>query len=204
MLRWGRRNFIDYPWRHDRDPWLTLIAEILLQRTRATQVLPVYESLRRRFPTPVQMLRSGKRGVRSLTRRVGLHARGETLLELARIFERSGPPSDRDELRRVTGVGAYTAAAWFSLHRGRRESIVDSNVFRWLGRMLGRPYQRDPRSVHWVTDLAQVLTPRKVFRDYNYAVLDFTMTICTPRDPSCARCPLLTLCSFGTSRTSTI
>lgn len=200
VLRWGRRNFASYPWREDRDPWLTLIAELLLQRTRAAQVLPVYGILRARYPTPQHMLRSGRRGVRALTSRVGLHTRGETLLTLARRFERGGPPSDSAELRRVKGVGAYTTAAWFSLHRGRREAIVDSNVFRWLGRMLDRPYQRDPRGVHWVFELADRLTPRRTFRDYNYAVLDFTMTICTPRDPSCERCPLVPFCVFGQSR----
>ena len=126
VLRWGRRNFASYPWREDRDPWLTLIAELLLQRTRAAQVLPVYEAFRARYPTPRHLLRSGRRGVRALTSRVGLHARGETLLALARLFDRGGPPSDRAELREVTGVGAYTAAAWLSLHCGRREAIAMS------------------------------------------------------------------------------
>jgi A/G-specific adenine glycosylase len=200
LLRWGRRNFIDYPWRDDRDPWLTLIAELLLQRTRAAQVLPVYEYLRRHYPTAGHMLRSGKRGVRALTARVGLHSRGQTLLSVARTFERSGPPVERHALRQITGIGAYTVAAWFSLHRGKRASIVDSNIFRWLGRMLDRPYHRDPRGVSWVNDLAEDLTPRRVFRDYNYAVLDFTMTICTPRNPACDQCPLLSFCAFGTSR----
>ncbi len=200
VLRWGRRNYVSYPWREDRDPWLTLIAELLLQRTRAAQVLPVYEVFRARYPTPRHMLRSGKRGVRALTERVGLHARGDTLLTLARMFERSGPPVERLELRRVTGVGAYTSAAWLSLHRNQRMPIVDSNVFRWLGRLLDRPYQRDPRGVHWVNDLADKLTPRRAFRDYNYAVLDFTMLICTPRSPACDRCPLLLRCAFGSRR----
>lgn len=194
VLRWGRRNFAKYPWRDDHDPWLTLIAELLLQRTRAAQVLSVYEAFRARYPTPRQMLRSGRRGVRSLTARVGLHARGETLLALARIFEESGPPADREQLRAVTGVGAYTAAAWLSLHRNQREAIVDSNVFRWLARMVGQPYQRDPRGVRWVNALADRLTPKRAFRDFNYAVLDFTMTICTPRQPACERCPVVTFC----------
>lgn len=200
VLRWGRRNFASYPWREDGDPWLTLIAELLLQRTRAAQVLPVYKAFRARYPTARHLLRSGKRGVRTLTGRVGLHARGDTLLALARMFEKSGPPVEQEQLLGVTGVGAYTARAWLSLHRGKRESIVDSNVFRWLGRMLDRPYQRDPRGVRWVYDLADKLTPPRSFRGYNYAVLDFTMTICTPRKPACDRCPLLARCSFGSQR----
>jgi A/G-specific adenine glycosylase len=197
VLRWGRRNFAAYPWRYDRDPWLTLIAELLLQRTRASQVLQAYELLRSRYRTPSDLLRSGRRGVRALTNRVGLHTRGETLLEIARLFDRQEIPTRAEELRAINGVGAYTAAAWLSLHRGRRAVIIDSNIFRWLGRMTAQPYQRDPRHIRWVNDLAEALTPRRSFRDYNYAVLDFTMTICTPRQPDCPRCPLRLLCAYG-------
>jgi len=199
VLRWGRRNFASYPWRVDRDPWLTLIAELLLQRTRASQVLPAYELFRARYRTPRDLLRAGRRGVRVLTNKVGLHARGDTLLAIARLFEKKGLPPNSEELRTITGVGAYTAAAWLSLHRHRRAVIIDSNVFRWLGRMTGQPYQRDPRHVRWVNELAEALTPRRSFRDYNYAVLDFTMTICTPRDPNCTRCPLRLICVYGRS-----
>lgn len=196
VLRWGRRNFVSYPWRQDRDPWLTLVAELLLQRTRATQVLPAYELFRSRYRNPRDLVRAGGRGVRILTNKVGLHARGETLLAVARLFAKQRVP-DSEELCSITGVGAYTAAAWMSLHRGQRAVIVDSNVFRWLGRMTSQPYHRDPRHTGWVNDLAGRLTPRRSFRDYNYAVLDFTMSICTPRAPNCPRCPLREMCAYG-------
>lgn len=200
ILRWGRRNFASYPWRQDRDPWFTLIAELLLQRTRAAQAVVAYELFRSRFPTPRRLLRIGRRGVRQVTRKIGLHARGETLLAVAKLFDREGVPESAEQLRAITGIGAYTASAWLSLHRGRRATIVDSNVFRWLGRMIGRSYQRDPRGTPWVNDLADRLTPRRTFRDYNYAVLDFTMAICTPRNPKCYQCPVLSLCVYGTDR----
>jgi A/G-specific adenine glycosylase len=138
--------------------------------------------------------------VRTLTNAVGLHGRGETLLAVARAFVMNGVPASAVDLQSITGVGAYTASAWFSLHREQRHAIIDSNVFRWLGRMTGQPYQRDPRHVRWVNELADKLTPRRAFRDYNYAVLDFTMNVCTPRDPACERCPLLELCVFGRAR----
>lgn len=204
ILGWGRRNFASYPWRDDRDPWLTLIAELLLQRTRAAQVVATYELFRSRYPTPRDLLRSGRRGVRHLTNKVGLHARGETLLAVAELFDREGVPETAEPLRKIRGVGDYTASAWLSLHRGRRAVIVDSNVFRWLGRMVDRPYQRDPRGIHWVNDLAESLTPRRAFRDYNYAVLDFTMKVCMPRDPACERCPVLRFCIFGKRRISEV
>ncbi len=198
VLQWGRRNFASYPWREDRDPWLTLVAELLLQRTRASQVVAAYELFRTKYGTPRALLRSGHRGVRALTSIVGLHGRAEALLAVARLFEKTGVPQVGD-LRAITGIGAYTAGAWLSLHRSQRAVIIDSNVFRWLGRMTGRPFHRDPRGVKWVNDLADDLTPQRSFRDYNYAVLDFTMTICTPRRPQCMHCPLLVMCVYGSS-----
>lgn len=197
VLRWGRRNFARYPWREESDPWLTLVAELLLQRTRAAQAIRGYEYVRDRYRSPRKLLRTRRGALRALTNIIGLHGRAETLVAVARSFARDGVPVSAEALRAITGIGDYTAAAWLSLHRSQRHAIVDSNVFRWLGRMTGKPYQRDPRHVRWVSDLAHALTPRRSFRDYNYAVLDFTMTICTPRDPKCARCPLVKVCVYG-------
>jgi A/G-specific adenine glycosylase len=123
------------------------------------------------------------------------------LVEIARTVIREGLPRTMDELVRLPGVGTYTAAAWLSLHRGQRAVIVDANVARWLSRMTGMQYSRDPRHVRWVNELAAQLTPPRVFRDYNYAVLDFTMTVCQPRLPRCRVCPVRRACREGSGST---
>jgi A/G-specific adenine glycosylase len=110
------------------------------------------------------------------------------------------PPETMAELLRLPGVGMYTSAAWLSLHRGKRAVIIDANVARWHSRVTGLPYNRDPRHVRWVKELADDLTPRRAFRQYNYAVLDFTMTICLPRNPRCDACPVLSECRYGQER----
>ena len=101
-----------------------------------------------------------------------------------------------EELCSLPGVGMYTAAAWLSLHCGQRATIIDANVSRWLSRMTGLPYHRDPRHIRWIQELADELTPKQVFRDYNYAVLDFTMKVCKSRKPSCDACPLRNDCHY--------
>lgn len=198
LLRWGRRNFRHYPWRFETDPWLSLVAEILLQRTRASQVEDVFAEFKACFPTPRALAASGPDAVRKLTGRLGLHFRGPQLLAIAHelVIRGGGPPDSMDELCQFSGIGMYTAAAWLSLHRGKRAIILDANVCRWLGRLTGRSCGRDPRHVRWVQELADDLTPTHVFRDYNYAVLDFTMDVCTPRKPLCEKCPLATTCRF--------
>lgn len=199
LLRWGRANYVPYAWRTEADPWLSLVAEFLLQRTRAAQVEPVFRGLRQHYPTAASLAAGGTRAVGALTDRLGLHWRGPLLIVVAKQVAQSGgqPPETLEGLRRLPGVGAYTAAAWLSLHRGRRMSIVDSNVSRLLSRVTGLPYNRDPRNVRWVNELAERLTPERCFRDYNYAVLDFTMTTCVMRKPKCAVCPLRQDCVWG-------
>lgn len=199
LLAWGRANFQEYPWRRESDPWLTLVAEFLLQRTRASQVEPVFENVRAQYSRAADLVQAGPEAAAAITARLGIHWRGPLLYQLARAVRDNGgtPPEAIDQLRAITGVGPYTANAWLSLHRGKRAVIIDANVSRWLSRMTGNPYRRDPRHVHWLNDLADRLTPRRAFRDYNYAVLDFTMTICTPRKPHCSVCPLRHDCAYG-------
>lgn len=199
LLVWGRHNFQEFDWRTVDDPWLTLVAEVLLQRTRARQVEAVFQTFRQKFPTARALLEAGPDAAGAVTFNLGIHWRGPLLYRMARAVVEAGgsPPEDISELRAITGVGPYTAAAWLSMHRGRRAAIVDGNVSRWLGRMTGRLAPRDPRHVRWINLLADTLTPRRAFRDYNYAVLDFTMLICQPKRPCCERCPLRDDCQFG-------
>jgi A/G-specific adenine glycosylase len=125
VLGWGRRNFRHFPWRHEQDPWLTFLAEFLLQRTRAEQVASVFQRLAGRFPTPRSLLDGD---TVSITAKLGLHFRVEQLLAIARVVVEDGGRlrEGGGYLRSFMGVGDYTAAAWLSLHRGRRGVIVDA------------------------------------------------------------------------------
>ncbi|MCP4689325.1 MAG: hypothetical protein GY859_14830, partial [Desulfobacterales bacterium] len=199
LLRWGRSNFREYAWRAEKDPWLTFVAEFLLQRTRASQVEPVFLEIRDNYPTARSLVSAGFETVLSFSEKLGLRWRSPFLYDAAVAIADAGgaPPESAEKLQRLKGVGMYTAAAWLSLHRNKRAVIIDSNVARWLSRMTHRPYNRDPRGVKWIHDLADRLTPKKVFRDYNYAVLDFTMTICGVKHPLCRDCPLKAECYHG-------
>lgn len=198
ILKWGRANFVAYPWRLEQNPWLTFVAELFLQRARARQVQPVFLEFANRYPRVELFLADGIEAANFVTRRLGLHWRAPHLLEIARTLQIWGgePTDDYDELIKLKGVGSYTAAAWLSLHRGIRHPIIDANVVRWLSRMTEMPYNRDPRGLPWARGLAEDLTPRRAFRDFNYGVLDFTMKICTQRKPNCPFCPLKRECLF--------
>lgn len=196
-MKWGRANFADYPWRHESDPWFALLAEVLLQRTRASTVSRVYPDLKTRFPTPRALADADPSAVREVLGGLGLTWRLPLLQRLADEIARMGRvPTDERVLRGLPGVGAYVAAAYRSLHCGERSVLIDANVVRWLCRMTGRPMDGETRRKRWVLDLADELTPRRAFRDYNYAVLDFTMRVCA-QPPVCERCPVREFCVFG-------
>lgn len=199
LLNWGRKNFQEYPWRIDTDAWLTFVAELFLQRTHARQVKNVYVEFRNRYPTPLTLLGADSNEASLLVQKLGLGFRFTLLRDIAAVVVEHGGvlPENMDELTKFKGVGTYTAAAWLSLHRGKRAVLIDSNVARWLSRMTGNSYNRDPRGVFWVQNLAERLTPRRTFQEYNYAVLDFTMKVCTPHSPNCGHCPNRIDCLYG-------
>lgn len=202
LLAWGKMNYRSFPWRNPGSAWNGLIAELLLQRTRAQNVIPVYERFIRLYPTPERLAWASVEEVEEVIYPLGLRWRAPLLRALAReIVEIGSIPVLYEDLIRLPGVGPYAAAAWLSLHNDVRSAIVDSNVVRWICRMIDRPCDAETRRKKWLKDLADRLTPDSYVQEYNYAVLDFTMTICTPGVPRCEDCPLGSeLCTFGFRR----
>ena len=204
ILRWSRENYQEYSWRTEESPWLSLVAEFMLQRTRASQVEPVFQEFRSVYPKPADYVNAAGTGAISLLGRLGLRKRGRLLLDIAKSLEERGGvlPESMEELQEFSGIGPYTAAAWLSLHRSKRAVITDSNVVRWLGRWTGRAYEKDPRGVKWIAALADRLTPQRAFRRYNYAIIDFSMMICTISNPSCDICPIKRDCHYASGTSS--
>src|SRR3954468_20277331 len=82
VVRWGREHFQEYPWRSERNLWYCLVAEILLQRTRAKSVVPVYERFIHRFPDPVSLATASESEVEQLITPLGLRWRAKWLKRL--------------------------------------------------------------------------------------------------------------------------
>ncbi len=205
LLRWGTAHSQSYPWRDDGLPlWQALVAEFLLLRTRADQVAPVFEKIRRCYPSAHSFGDASEEHLSETISSLGLRWRLPLFVRLARtIGECDGDiPSTTNELMKFPGVGTYVAAATAALHGGTRASIVDSNIVRLLCRLTGQEYDGETRRKRWLVDLADRLTPDVEFRAYGYAALDLSMMICRPRQPLCADCPLAELCVSGGNRTT--
>lgn len=188
---WGARNYRDFPWRNSDIPWHGLVAEILLQRTRAENVVPVYRKFIERFPEPEDLARASIGKIEKIIDSLGLRWRALQLKKLGiYLFEHGGKlPHEYDGMIQLPGVGDYVAAAWLSFHGNRRGVIVDSNIVRFLCRLVGEGMNGETRRKKWLIQIAERMTPKTNSKKFNYAMLDFTMSICGKK-PRCAACPI--------------
>ena len=192
ILNWGNDNFSSFPWRKTKNRWHALVAEIMLQRTNAEQVVPVYKSFCSKYNKPEDLLEEGDT---EIFKNLGLMWREDRIKKLAKILSDIEIPENKGSLLKLPAVGDYVASAYRSLHLGLRDVIIDSNIVRIFGRYFGFKTDEETRRKKWLFELAERITPEKKFKEFNYAMVDFTRTICKPR-PLCRQCIILKNCNF--------
>jgi A/G-specific adenine glycosylase len=207
LLDWYATHARDLPWRRTRDPYRVLVSEIMLQQTQVDRVIPKYRQFLRRYPTLARLARADAGAVRRLWYPLGYNARPFRLHQIARetVASYGGRLPDRDEdLRRLPGVGRYTAGAVLSFAYGRDVPVLDTNVRRVLARVfLGARRAARTRGEKLYWDLAAALVPRGRGYDFNQALMDFGATWCSPRRPKCPPCPMRRFCASYPLSTST-
>lgn len=135
IRRWYAGNRRQFPWREMRQPWPTLIAEVLLRQTRASTVARVYGGFLERWPTPQALAAARPAEVTTAIAPLGLGYRAAELVAIARqVVERFGGdvPADRKKLMAIPSVGDYTASAVLSHGFGKGEPTVDTNIVRQI------------------------------------------------------------------------
>jgi A/G-specific adenine glycosylase len=203
LLNWWRDNKRTYPWRITRDPYRVLISEILLHRTRADQVVPVFNEFIHEFPTVVDLAKAKQAHVTRILRPLGLFWRNRLLIPLAREIlsaHKGRIPSTKSDLESLPGVSNYIAAAVRCFAFGNAEALLDTNTVRILGRLFALTVndssRRNIEFVRIYSSLMNIEQPRY----FNYAMIDLGALICTPRNPCCEICPANEVCSYGLSR----
>ena len=175
-------------------PWLVLMAEMCLHRTRADQVRPVFEALRRIAPTPERMVEREAEALEAM-RGLGLHWRAENVVAVANalVEDLDGRVPDTElGLRALPGVGDYVAQAVLCFAFGRRAVLMDTNTSRIVGR-----YDRHSETRRWQLrlDLYALAGPRGPDAEFNYALLDLGALICRAGTPRCELCPVAEGCA---------
>jgi len=198
LLAWFDAGHRDLPWRRDRDPYRVWISEVMLQQTRVETVVPYFERFVERFPSVAALAEADLDDVLKAWEGLGYYRRARNLKAGAEHLVRDGGarvPRNLDALRAVPGVGRYTAGAIRSVAFDRPAPIVDGNVRRVLCRLWA--VGEDPRTAtveRWLWSTAEALVPDARPGAFNESLMELGATVCTPRDPDCAACPVADLC----------
>jgi A/G-specific adenine glycosylase len=198
VLAWYATHGRDFPWRRTRDPYAILVSELLSHQTQISRVLPVYEQVLQRYPTIRAMAQAPVGDLKAITDPLGYKIRGHWLHAAAlRLADRPNGafPQTTAELRRLPGVGRYTAGAVMSFAHRRDEPVLDTNVARVLRRYFGLNLEARARtSLLWA--LAAAVIPRGKGYLINQALMDLGALVCRARVPRCGSCPLRRSCAF--------
>jgi len=205
LLDWYDRHRRRLPWRAApgavADPYKVWLSEIMLQQTTTATVAPYFEAFVARWPRVEDLAATDLDEVLHAWQGLGYYARARNLHRCARLVARGHAgrfPSEEAALRRLPGVGPYTAAAIAAIAFGRRATVVDGNVERVMARLHGVT-EPLPEAKPRLRDLAAALTPPDEAAggrpgDYAQAVMDLGATVCTPRAPKCPLCPWAGIC----------
>jgi A/G-specific adenine glycosylase len=197
LLNWGKSNFRCYPWRNTENKFHALIAEVMLQRTKAEQVLPVYITFTSKYVTPEEVCFENSQTIEEILKPLGLHWRVKLILNLSKcLSDCKLIPDSFDGLTKLPAIGQYVASAYLSLHNNQWYPLIDANTVRVWGRVFGFETNAETRRKKSFKELVTRLTPPDNFRAFNYAILDFSAIICGKK-PLCNKCVLSEKCLYN-------
>lgn len=198
LLSWYRVNRRDLPWRHTSDPYRIWLSEIMLQQTRVEAVKPYYARFLETCPTVEALAELPEERLMKLWEGLGYYSRARNLQKAARtVMERYGGqmPTTYDELRKLSGIGDYTAGAIASIAFGERVPAIDGNVLRVLARVTGSyaDIALPETKKTWREALAAVVP--EAAGDFTQSLIELGATVCVPNgEARCASCPLRPYC----------
>ena len=200
LMNWFDTHKRNLPWRMEspRDPYKVWVSEIMLQQTRVEAVKDYYTNWMEYFPDIPTLAAAEEEDVIRQWQGLGYYSRARNLHTAAReVMETYGGrvPEKREEIRKLKGVGDYTAGAILSMAYGKRETAVDGNVLRVFARIYNIEENILSAKVKKeITELVKARQDAERPGDFNEALMDLGATVCIPGQPRCDVCPLSTVC----------
>jgi len=201
VTTWFEEKGREFPWRDTEDPYKILIAEMMLQKTSANQVLPVYESFIERYPDPEKLSRAKKKKIKKIVKPLGLQGvRSERLKKMGIILAHSNEsrvPEEKEKLLELPGVGEYISNAVLCTAFNKERFMFDSN----FGRVIGRFFEGEksyPLKEETKEKLKEKIE-KSSLKEFNLGIIDLGALICLPKKPKCQECPLRKECRYRTN-----
>ena len=198
LLEWYARHARQMPWRNHPDPYCVWVSEIMLQQTRVETVIPYYQRWMEQFPTIAALAEAPEQEVLRLWEGLGYYSRARNLHRAAKMIQEKCDghlPDQVDQLKKLPGIGRYTAGAIASMAFGKDEAALDGNIRRVLSRVFDVSVperSREGEAQLWA--LARENLPHGKAGDYNQALMDLGAMVCLPRNPLCEQCPVSSEC----------
>jgi A/G-specific adenine glycosylase len=210
--RWYRRHGRKLPWRigpaerdagQTPDPYLVWLSEVMLQQTTIPHATPYFEAFRQRWPTVRDLAAASWDDLSAAWAGLGYYSRARNLHACAKaVAERGAFPQDAANLQELPGIGPYTSAAIASIAFDERIGPVDGNIERVVSRL--HAIGSDGTEAGWraakqeiaarAQEMANALPDDQRPGDFAQAMMDLGATVCTPRGPNCAMCPIWDFC----------
>ena len=198
LLGWYRANARQLPWRENHDPYRVWVSEIMLQQTRVEAVKPYYRRFLERLPNVAALAAVPEEELMKLWEGLGYYSRVRNMQKAARIvMEQYGGkmPDTPAALKKLPGIGDYTAGEVASIAFGCRAACVDGNVLRVFARL--RNDDTDITLPRVKAELADEISRGMPDcpGDFNQALMELGAIVCLPGgEPLCGQCPLGELC----------
>lgn len=199
VVEWYRKNKRDLPWRKDVSAYKVWISEIMLQQTRVEAVKRYYERFLNTFPTLKELAEAPEDLLMKMWEGLGYYNRVRNMQKAAQqIMDEHGGkfPEQYEEIRKLKGIGNYTAGAISSFAFGIPKPAVDGNVLRVISRVLASYEDIMKVSVRTKIEKAlEEIIPSDAASDFNQGLIELGAIVCVPNgEPKCESCPLNHLC----------
>ena len=196
ISQWFKKNKRDLPWRK-ADAWGILVSEFMLQQTPVNRVLPVYNQWMQKWPTAAALAKATPAEVITAWGRLGYPRRALRLHECAKVItsQHGGKiPMTETELRKLPGIGEYTAAAMVAFAFSERSLVLDINIRRLFSRLYDGEQTPKNSATKDEKERYEQLIPKKDPHVWAAATMELGALICTAQSPKCALCPVANKC----------
>ncbi|MCX7708376.1 MAG: A/G-specific adenine glycosylase [Clostridia bacterium] len=198
LLHWYNENKRDLPWRKTKDPYKIWISEIMLQQTRVDTVIEYYLRFLKRFPDVFKLSEAREEDVLSAWKGLGYYTRARNLQKAADFIVKNHGgvfPSTFEDIRRLPGIGEYTAGAVLSIAFNQEYPAVDGNVLRVISRIEGLEEDIGKEKVKkGIGEIVLKMMPEGNASDFNQSLMELGALICIPVNPICRECPVNGFC----------
>lgn len=204
LIDWYHLVKRDLPWRVTQDPYCIWLSEIMLQQTQVVTVIGYYNRFIKKYPTVNALAQANESEVYKLWEGLGYYSRARNLIRCAKEIVESYEgkfPQTVEGLKKLPGIGPYTAGAIASIAFNVKSHAVDGNVMRVISRikMLEADVRNPKNRVVFESEVMRLMVDDS--GDFNQGLMELGATICTPKSPKCHICPVQSFCMAYSSET---